>query len=99
MPSYHPKVIEPRWQKVWDDAKTFRIGFQKGGVLALAKAAGAVETRLAGRGIAVQWNEFTSGPPLLDDEVSAVLRAAERAATAFALVAAGPRVTPSKGTS
>jgi sulfonate transport system substrate-binding protein len=49
-----------------DDAKTFRIGFQKGGVLSLAKAAGAIEARLAPRGIAVQWNEFTSGPPLLE---------------------------------
>jgi sulfonate transport system substrate-binding protein len=49
-----------------DDAKTFRIGFQKGGVLALAKASGAIEKRLAARGINVQWNEFTSGPPLLE---------------------------------
>src|SRR5256714_1165376 len=24
MPSYNPKVIEPRWQKVWEEAKTFR---------------------------------------------------------------------------
>jgi len=49
-----------------DDAKTFRIGFQKGGVLSLAKGAGTIETRLAARGISVQWNEFTSGPPLLE---------------------------------
>ena len=49
-----------------DDSKTFRIGFQKGGVLSLAKASGAIETRLAPRGVTVQWNEFTSGPPLLE---------------------------------
>ncbi len=49
-----------------DDAKIFRIGFQKGGVFALAKSAGAIEKRLAPRGISVQWNEFTSGPPLLE---------------------------------
>ncbi len=24
MPSYNPKVVEPRWQKVWEDGKTFR---------------------------------------------------------------------------
>ncbi len=24
MPSYNPKAIEPRWQKYWDDHKTFR---------------------------------------------------------------------------
>jgi sulfonate transport system substrate-binding protein len=49
-----------------DDPKTFRIGFQKGGVLALAKAKGAIEAQLKDRGIAVEWNEFTSGPPLLE---------------------------------
>jgi sulfonate transport system substrate-binding protein len=49
-----------------DDAQTFRIGFQKGGVLSLAKASGAIEKRLAPRSISVQWNEFTSGPPLLE---------------------------------
>jgi len=47
-------------------AKTFRIGYQKGGVLALAKAEGALEKRLAASGLAVEWNEFTSGPPLLE---------------------------------
>jgi sulfonate transport system substrate-binding protein len=49
-----------------DTPKSFRIGFQKGGVLALAKARGAVEAQLKDRGIAVEWNEFTSGPPLLE---------------------------------
>ena len=49
-----------------DDAKTFRIGFQKGGVLSLAKSSGAIEKRLSARGVSVQWNEFTSGPPLLE---------------------------------
>src|SRR5262249_10899455 len=24
MPGYHPNVIEPRWQKYWDEHKTFR---------------------------------------------------------------------------
>jgi sulfonate transport system substrate-binding protein len=49
-----------------DDAKTFRIGVQKGGVLSLAKGAGVIEARLKARGVDVQWNEFTSGPPLLE---------------------------------
>jgi sulfonate transport system substrate-binding protein len=44
----------------------FRIGWQKGGVFALAKAEGAIEKRLAPLGITVSWNEFTSGPPLLE---------------------------------
>jgi sulfonate transport system substrate-binding protein len=44
----------------------FRIGWQKNGVLALAKATGALEKRLGPKGIAVTWSEFSSGPPLLE---------------------------------
>ncbi|WP_018236353.1 aliphatic sulfonate ABC transporter substrate-binding protein [Ensifer sp. BR816] len=47
-------------------AKEFRIGWQKNGVLALAKRTGALEKRLAERGLTVSWAEFTSGPPLLE---------------------------------
>ncbi|ACM26848.1 aliphatic sulfonate ABC transporter substrate-binding protein [Agrobacterium sp. SHOUNA12C] len=47
-------------------ATTFRIGWQKNGVLALAKRKGSLEKLLAGRGISVEWSEFTSGPPLLE---------------------------------
>jgi sulfonate transport system substrate-binding protein len=46
--------------------KELRIGWQKNGVLALAKAQGALEKRFADRGISVSWSEFTSGPPLLE---------------------------------
>ena len=49
-----------------EPAKEFRIGWQKNGVLALAKSTGAIEKRLADRGINVTWAEFTSGPPLLE---------------------------------
>ena len=45
---------------------TLRIGWQKGGVLALAKAEGALEKRLASKGISISWAEFSSGPPLLE---------------------------------
>lgn len=48
------------------EAKTLRIGWQKNGVLALAKSQGALEARLADQGIEVAWSEFTSGPPLLE---------------------------------
>jgi len=47
-------------------AKALRIGWQKNGVLALAKSQGALEKRFADRGIKVTWSEFTSGPPLLE---------------------------------
>lgn len=44
----------------------FRIGWQKNGVLALAKATGALEKRLGPKGIEITWSEFSSGPPLLE---------------------------------
>ncbi|MDL2405602.1 aliphatic sulfonate ABC transporter substrate-binding protein [Rhizobium calliandrae] len=47
-------------------ATTFRIGWQKNGVLALANRKGSLEKRLSDRGISVAWSEFTSGPPLLE---------------------------------
>ena len=47
-------------------ASEFRIGWQKNGVLALAKRTGALEKRLAAKGVTVSWAEFTSGPPLLE---------------------------------
>ncbi|MDX3925350.1 MAG: aliphatic sulfonate ABC transporter substrate-binding protein [Shinella sp.] len=45
---------------------TLRIGWQKNGVIALAKSQGAIETLLEGQGIEVSWSEFSSGPPLLE---------------------------------
>ena len=48
------------------EAKKLRIGWQKNGVLALAKSQGALEKRFADRGVEVSWAEFSSGPPLLE---------------------------------
>ena len=45
---------------------TLRIGWQKNGVIALAKSQGALEALLKDRGIEVKWSEFSSGPPLLE---------------------------------
>lgn len=45
---------------------TLRIGWQKFGVLALARRTGALEKRLEAKGVSVEWSEFTSGPPLLE---------------------------------
>lgn len=56
----------PTAGRAQDTATEFRIGWQKGGVFALAKNSGAIEQRLAPRGITVTWAEFTSGPPLLE---------------------------------
>ena len=44
-----------------------RIGFQKGSAnLLVLKAEGALEERLGELGYTVTWNEFSSGPPLLE---------------------------------
>ena len=48
------------------DGATLRIGFQKNGILAVAKERGAIEARLAPLGVNVAWIEFSYGPPLLE---------------------------------
>jgi sulfonate transport system substrate-binding protein len=46
--------------------KEIRIGFQKSGVLLIAKAQEVLEKRFASIGASVKWVEFTFGPPLLE---------------------------------
>jgi len=49
------------------EAKTLRVGFQKGEpVLMAAKANKDLETLLTPKGISVEWIEFQFGPPLLE---------------------------------
>jgi sulfonate transport system substrate-binding protein len=43
-----------------------RIGYQKYGNFILLKGTGALDKTLAGQGVAVEWTEFPSGPPLLE---------------------------------
>lgn len=59
-------AIVPAGARAQDTAKEFRIGWQKGGVFALAKSSGALDKRLESRGVKITWSEFTSGPPLLE---------------------------------
>lgn len=47
-------------------AKEIRIGYQKTGVLVIARQQAVLEKRLAATGTTVKWVEFTSGPPLLE---------------------------------
>jgi aliphatic sulfonates family ABC transporter substrate-binding protein len=49
-----------------DAPKEFRIGYQKNGVLLVAKEQKLIEKRLQPLGISVRWIEFSSGPPLLE---------------------------------
>src|SRR5215213_8172794 len=46
--------------------KEIRIGYQKTGVLVIARQQAVLEKRFAGRQLGVKWIEFTSGPPLLE---------------------------------
>jgi len=44
----------------------FRIGYQKNGILVVAKQQGVIEARLKPLGTQVAWTEFSFGPPLLE---------------------------------
>jgi sulfonate transport system substrate-binding protein len=46
--------------------KEIRIGYQKTGVLVIARQQSILEKPFAAKQIAIKWIEFTSGPPLLE---------------------------------
>jgi len=46
--------------------KEIRVGYQKNGVLVIARQQATLEKHFASRGIAVKWIEFSSGPPMLE---------------------------------
>jgi sulfonate transport system substrate-binding protein len=46
--------------------KEIRIGYQKNGVLVIARQQATLEKHFASQGIAVAWLEFSSGPPMLE---------------------------------
>src|ERR1700722_1855987 len=48
------------------DVREIRIGYQKNGVLVIARQQAALEKHFASQGIAVKWLEFPSGPPMLE---------------------------------
>ena len=43
-----------------------RIGYQKNGVLYLAKETGQLDEALKTKGLTIKWVEFSFGPPLLE---------------------------------
>jgi len=49
-----------------DGLKEIRIGYQKNGVLVIARQRATLEAHFAPQGIAVKWVEFSSGPPMLE---------------------------------
>lgn len=46
--------------------KEVRIGYQKTGVLVIARQQAVLEKHFATKGVNIKWVEFTSGPPLLE---------------------------------
>lgn len=46
--------------------KELRVGYQKSGVLVIARQQAALEKAFAPKGIAINWVEFSSGPPMLE---------------------------------
>jgi sulfonate transport system substrate-binding protein len=46
--------------------KEIRIGYQKNGVLVIARQQSALEKHFAPQGIEVKWVEFSSGPPMME---------------------------------
>jgi sulfonate transport system substrate-binding protein len=58
-------ALSPRAQ-AQADIKEIRIGYQRNGVLVIARQQAALEKHFASRGIEVKWVEFSSGPPMLE---------------------------------
>jgi sulfonate transport system substrate-binding protein len=48
------------------NVRELRIGYQKNGVLVIARQQAVLEKRLAESGINVTWVEFSSGPPMME---------------------------------
>jgi len=46
--------------------KELRIGYQKNGVLVIARQQAALEKHFAPLGTSISWNDFPAGPPLLE---------------------------------
>jgi sulfonate transport system substrate-binding protein len=48
------------------DLKEIRVGYQKNGVLVIARQQATLEQHFAPQGISVKWVEFSSGPPMME---------------------------------
>lgn len=59
-------VAAARNASAQEQLKEIRIGYQKNGVLVIARQRTTLEQHFASQGIDVKWVEFSSGPPLLE---------------------------------
>ncbi|GGE14170.1 hypothetical protein GCM10011529_20730 [Polymorphobacter glacialis] len=49
-----------------DGGSRLTIGFQRNGILFIARTRGAIDKRLEAAGITLAWTQFPSGPPLIE---------------------------------
>ncbi|MEG9525657.1 MAG: aliphatic sulfonate ABC transporter substrate-binding protein [Hyphomicrobiales bacterium] len=61
-----PLAPAPARRAVAAESGLVRIGYQKNGILVVAKQQGIIERRLEPLGQSVRWVEFSFGPPLLE---------------------------------
>jgi sulfonate transport system substrate-binding protein len=61
-----PGVSSAQSTRGGGELRELRIGYQKTGILVIARQRRVLEERLVKHGIAVKWVEFISGPPLLE---------------------------------
>ena len=59
-------ALAPLRARAQTPPREIRIGYQKTGVLVIARQQATLEKRFADSGVQVKWVEFTSGPPLLE---------------------------------
>ena len=51
--------------------REIRVGYQKNGVLVIARQQAALEKHFASQGVEVKWVEFSSGPPIVTEDIIA----------------------------
>ncbi len=59
-------AVMSREARAQANIKEIRIGYQKNGVLVIARKQAALEKHFSSQGIDVKWIEFSSGPPMLE---------------------------------
>jgi sulfonate transport system substrate-binding protein len=66
--SFGSAVLAALSQRAQADAivKEIRIGYQKNGVLVIARQRSTLENHFGPQGIGVKWVEFSSGPPMME---------------------------------
>jgi sulfonate transport system substrate-binding protein len=59
-------AVASRSASAQTDVKEIRIGYQKNGVLVIARQQATLEQHFTPQGIAVKWVDFSSGPPMME---------------------------------